>query len=212
MIKVGLTGNRYSGKDRIAKLFEQISIPVFNADVVLKFILQYNLEIDKRIKIELGHTAYNLSGYLDPQKFNSTEKFNRLIDIVEPELFKAYEKFQLKKAKDSVYTIFHSSILFERDWNKKMDYNITTFAPKVERIKRANSQEPALLTQVLYGLMANEVDDLEKNKLSTYIVHNYADAIDITKQVDNIDQQLIDKFLKSEQTTTVTKKLKPFPL
>lgn len=213
MIKVGLTGNRYSGKDRITRLFEQISIPVFNADIILKFILQYNLEIDKQIKIELGQSVYTLAGYLDPQKFNTTEKFNRLIDIVEPELFKAYEKFQNKHKDKSIYTIFHSSILFERDWNKKMDYVVTTFAPKSDRIERANLQEPVLLTSVIYGLMANEVDDLEKNRLSTYIIHNYDDAIDIIKQVDNIDQQIIDKFLKAEQVVQKPKSnLKMFPL
>lgn len=212
MIKVGLTGNRYSGKDRIARLFSQISIPVFHADIVLKFILQYNLDIDKEIKIQLGQNIYDMSGHLDPQKFNTTEKFNRLIDIVEPELFKAYERFELKH-KDSVYSIFHSSILFERDWNKKMDYVITTFSPKSDRIERSNMEEPGLLTSVIYGLMAKEIEDLEKNKLSTYVIHNYDDAIDTIKQVDNIDQQIIDKFLKAEQTVQKPKtKLKLYPL
>lgn len=211
MIKVGLTGNRYSGKDRIARLFEQISIPVFHADIVLKFILQYNLDIDKQIKIELGQSVYNSLGYLDTQKFNTTEKFNRLLDIVESELFKAYEKFQDKQKDKSIYTIFHSSILFERDWNKKMDCVVTAFSPKNDRIERANKQEPTLLTSVIYGLMANEVDDLEKNKLSTYIVHNYDDAINIIKQIDGIDQQIIDKFLKDEQTVQKSN-LKVFPL
>jgi dephospho-CoA kinase len=213
MIKVGLTGNRYSGKDRIAKLFEQISIPVFHADIVLKFILQYNLEIDKQIKIELGQSLFDLSGHLDPQKFNTSEKFNRLLDIVEPELFKAYDKFQLKHQEKGIYTIFHSSILFERDWNKKMDYTITTFSPKTDRIDRANREEPLLLTSVIYGLMAKEIDDLEKNRLSTYVIHNYDDAVDVIKQVDGIDQQIIDKFLKAEQTVQKPKsKLKTYPL
>jgi len=207
MIKVGLTGNRYSGKDRVAKLFEQISIPVFNADVILKFILQYNLDIDKQIKVQLGSSIFDLSGHLDPQKFNTTEKFNRLMDIVEPELFKAYEKFQLKHP-ESIYCIFHSSILFERDWNKKMDYTITTFSPKKDRIQRANSVEPVLLTSVIYDLMSKEIEDLEKNKLSTYIVHNYEGTIDITKQIDGIDQQIIDRYLKDEQTVKINETIK----
>ena len=39
MIKVGLSGNRYAGKDAVSRLFEQIRVPVFDADIVLKFIL-----------------------------------------------------------------------------------------------------------------------------------------------------------------------------
>ena len=37
MIKVGLSGNRYSGKDRVSTLFSQISIPVFEADIIMNY-------------------------------------------------------------------------------------------------------------------------------------------------------------------------------
>ena len=207
MIKVGLTGNRYSGKDRVTKMFEQISIPVFHADVILKFILQYDLALDKEIKIQLGQSVYDTNGRLDPQKFDNSEKFNRLIDIVEPALFQAYERFQLKNTQ-SIYCIFHSSILFERGWDKKLDQTITVFAPKSEKVKRVQLVEPMLLTSTIYDLMSKEIDDLDKNKASTYIIHNYSDATDITRQIDNIDQQIIDKYLKAEQTVTATKRIK----
>lgn len=207
MIKVGLTGNRYSGKDRVTKMFEQISIPVFHADVILKFILQYDLALDKEIKIQLGQSIYDSNGRLDPQKFNSSEKFNRLIDVVEPALFQAFERFQSKNTQ-SIYCIFHSSILFERGWDKKLDQTITVFAPKSEKIKRVQVIEPMLLTSTIYDLMSKEIDDLDKNKASTYIIHNYSDATDITRQIDNIDQQIIDKYLKAEQTVTATKRIK----
>jgi dephospho-CoA kinase len=49
MIKVGLSGNRYSGKNRIAKIFTQIGVPVFEADVILKFILNHNHELQAEI-------------------------------------------------------------------------------------------------------------------------------------------------------------------
>lgn len=202
MIRVGLTGNRYSGKDKVAKMFEQISVPVFHADIVLKFILQFNSDIDKEIKIQLGQSVYGVGGQLDPNKFDTTEKFNRLMDIVEPELMKSYERFLLKN-KMGIYTIFHSSILFERDLESKMDINISVFSPRNDRIERVKSEEPALLISVVDKLMSSEIDDLDKNKKSTYIIHNYDDAIDVIKQVDGIDQQIIDKFLKDEQTKKV---------
>jgi dephospho-CoA kinase len=61
MIKVGLTGNRFSGKDTVCKLFEQIGVPVFNADVVLKFILNYNYEINYKIRNIFGD-VFSLKG------------------------------------------------------------------------------------------------------------------------------------------------------
>ena len=51
MIKVGLSGNRYAGKDAVSRLFEQIRVPVFDADIVLKFILNYNFEKASLLKL-----------------------------------------------------------------------------------------------------------------------------------------------------------------
>ncbi len=198
MIKVGLTGNRFSGKDRVTKLFGQISIPVFHADIILKFIIQYNLEFGRRIKSKMDPSIYDAKGQLDPSKIDS-DKFNQIINIVQPELFRVYQKFQLNQKNKSIYTIFHSSILFERDWYKDMDFNISVFSPRQDRIKRAKDNTD-LPTEIIYDLVSKEMDELDKNKLSTYIIHNYDDAIDITKQVDNIDQQIIDRYLRSEHT------------
>ena len=69
MIKVGLTGNRYSGKDVCSKIFQQIDVPVFNADIVLKFILNYNYEINYKIRNAFGD-VFSLNGdLLDINKF-----------------------------------------------------------------------------------------------------------------------------------------------
>ena len=67
MIKVGLSGNRYSGKDRVSKIFKQIGVPVFDADVVLKFILQYNYELQAEISEKVG-SAYFKNGLLDYER------------------------------------------------------------------------------------------------------------------------------------------------
>ena len=96
MIKVGLTGNRFSGKDTVCKLFEQIGVPVFNADVVLKFILNYNYEINYKIRNVFGD-VFSLKGdLLDISKFSDQKKFNDLIDIIEYELLNAYDVFNKK--------------------------------------------------------------------------------------------------------------------
>jgi dephospho-CoA kinase len=208
MIKVGLTGNRYSGKDKIAKLFEGISIPVFHADIILKFIIQYSLEVDSKIKTQMGASFYSGSN-IDSFKFDTTEKFNRLIDIVESDILNAYVKFQLRHS-ESIYTIFHSSILFEKGWDKKMDINLTAFSPKSDRITRAISVNKELPLTIAHDLISKEMYDLDKNHRSTHVIHNYGNDFDISRQVSIIDQQIIDDFLKKEKT--VIKKEKQWTL
>ena len=203
MIKVGLSGNRYSGKDVCCKIFEQIGVPVFNADVVLKFILNYNYEINYKIRSAFGD-VFSLKGDLiDLNKFSEKRKFDDLLDIVEYELLNAYDEFN-KRNSQKVYTIFHSSILYEREWNKVMDYNITVFSSKEERMKRCE-KATKLEGYKIKQLMSSELDELIKNSKGDFILNNYLGAMashgDILDQISRVDQKLVDKYLLKEQTT-----------
>lgn len=206
MIKIGLTGNRYSGKDTVAKLFEQIKIPVFNADVILKFILNFDINVNKDILDNYGEYIFTgPESMIDPKKIRSKKDFDKLINFAEFELKRAYERFILEN-RQSVYVIFHSSILFERGWEKDMDFNINVFAPKDVRSLRCQK----ITKQSSYNiseLMKGEMDDLVKNKLSDYMIHNYPSAAiafgDVCDQVNKIDQKIIDKYLIKEQSFAV---------
>ena len=128
---------------------------------------------------------------------------DEIIDVVEPELIKAYDSYRIKNI-NSIYSIFHSSILFERGWDKKMDYNISVFAPINDRANRCKDITNQKIIDI-YTSFQGEMNELSKNTLSTYVIHNYDDinntkAIgDLNRQVDKIDQKIIDKYLLSEQ-------------
>lgn len=206
MVKIGLTGNRYSGKDAIAKLFEQIKIPVFNADVILKFILNFDINVNKDILDNYGEYIFTgPDSMIDPKKIRSKKDFDRLVNFAEFELKRAYERFRLEN-RQSVYTIFHSSILFERGWDKDMDFNINVFAPKdirSARCAKVTGQSAYAISELFKG----EMDDLVKNKMSDYMIHNYPSATiafgDTCDQVNRIDQKIIDKYLIKEQSFPV---------
>lgn len=205
MIKVGLSGNRYSGKNRVKSLFKQIGIPVFEADIVLNFILNYNWELLGEVRQELGSEIFKRD-LLDFNNIKNPEVFNNILDIVQPDIFRAYEIFN-KKNSNSVYTIFNSSILFERNWDKNMDKSISVFAPVTDRIKRCKYEtNMGLLT--INDFTKIEMDPLEKNRLSDYTIHNYNnDELtafgDILQQVSQVDQKIIDQFLFNEATKKI---------
>jgi dephospho-CoA kinase len=135
MLYIGLTGNRYSGKNRISKLFKQIGIPVFDADTVLRFIMYHKpLILGEIPKSELDEFYFD-SGLLNMKRAIKDGNFGELIKFYEEDIFKAYNRFNIKN-KNSIYTIFKSSLLFELGWDKKMDSNINVFAPSNLRINR----------------------------------------------------------------------------
>ncbi len=201
MLKIGLSGNRYSGKNRVASLFNQIGIPVFEADVILKFILQHNYELQAEISDKVGR-VYFKDGLLNEDKVKSDGKFQKILDIVKPELLSAWNKF-VTKNKKAIYCIFHSSILFESGLYKEMDQNISVFSPYVDRVERCKFLTKKSVSSI-YTLTRTEMDELEKNKLSKYVIHNYnvdnsfyGDAL---TQVNQIDQLIIDNYLKDNMS------------
>jgi dephospho-CoA kinase len=203
MIKIGLSGNRYSGKTRVVNLYKQIGIPVFDADTVLRFILNYNWELLGEIKEELGSEIFQ-GDYLNFREIKSPEVFNNILKMVEPDIIRAYDRFNKKQT--SIYTIFHSSILFEAGWNKNMDRSISVFSSHTDRISRCKKITKMGLLQI-NDLSKTEMDPLEKNRLSDFIIHNYNDESsafgDTYNQVCKVDQKIIDTYLFNEATKRV---------
>jgi dephospho-CoA kinase len=198
MIKIGLSGTRFSGKNEVGNYFKKISIPVFDADLVIRFILAHEYNILADIRDNVGYKYFNKEGKLDAIKIEKDGVFNKIISIIEPLLFHAYSNFE-KKNRDTIYTVFLSSILYERKWNKKMDYNISVYTPFVHRVERAKKiSENGLenLTSINF-ILNKENDELTKNSLADFVIHNY-NEFDLENQVNIIDQKIIDFYLKNE--------------
>ena len=177
MYKVGLTGNFYSGYNEVAEIFEAKNIPVFNADVVLKFMLNYSEKHIRKIKEKFGN--------------------DKILDIVQLDLIKAYEKWRIKNY-NSHYTIFKSSILFERKINTSMNFNISVFRPKTER-RRELTTFTSMPPFTIDNILDNEMDELQKNGKSDYVIHNYgiskqgSSEFAVESQVNNINKALVKK-------------------
>jgi dephospho-CoA kinase len=116
-------------------------------------------------------------------------------------LFENFDKFMSKNTQ-SIYCVFHSSILFERGWDKTMDYNVNVFSPTNDRMERCKYLTSKTVSSI-YNLAKTEIDDLEKNRKSDFVVHNYNEENpalgDILSQVSNIDQKVIDDYLELER-------------
>lgn len=201
MIKVALTGNRYSGKTYISKLFKQISIPVFDADLCLKYLLSHNFEFNLRLQKNLPHYVFDKNEYLDIDKM-STGTLNSAIDVVEKELFRLFDSFCDKQA-NTVYVIFKSSIVFERNWHSQFKYVINVFAPQYERVQRCNTLTNKDFTKI-YNLAFNELSDEEKNKSSNFVIHNYKNAPNVLDSVNKIDSCIIDTYIGSKYKNSLS--------
>ena len=198
MLKIGLTGNLCSGYIEVAKILENFDVPVFDADIALKFLLNYREDIIRNIKIQFGD-VFN-AGLLDVKKFNTNEKFSKLIDIAKPELMKIYESFRFTN-KHASYTVFKSSILFEKGMEKEMNDVICCFSPREKRAIQYSNEMNITLADA-YTVLENEMDELVKNQKATWVIHNY-DNLSLLVQSkethDKIEGKSIRKILDNIQ-------------
>ena len=205
MLKIGLTGNLCSGYIEVAKILENFNIPVFDADIALKFILNYREDIIRNIKIQFGDVFS--AGLININKFNTTEKFSRLVDVAQPELLKMYESFRFSN-RHAPYTVFKSSILYEKGLDKEMNDTICCFSPRENRAVQY-AKEMNIKLSDSYDILENEMDELVKNKKSAWVIHNY-DNLSLLVQSkethDEIEGKSIKKILDDIQRDNYTTK------
>ncbi|MEL6865056.1 MAG: dephospho-CoA kinase, partial [Bacteroidota bacterium] len=65
MLKVGITGGIGSGKTTACQIFEQMGIPVYNADQRAKALMTSDPELIAAIKRQFGNKAYLENGQLN---------------------------------------------------------------------------------------------------------------------------------------------------
>ena len=169
MIKIALTGNYYSGQDEVVNVFKKLNVKVFDADLLLRYFINFSPKHIKKIQNEFGTDSYNL-GVLNIDKFRRKNNLEDLLDLCEFDILVAYARFRLL-AKDENYTIFKYSFLFEREMESDFDYTINCSRPKTLREKDLKDFT-RVPTIAINNLLDGEMPESEKNISSNFVVRN----------------------------------------
>lgn len=174
MIKIGLTGGIGSGKTLIGNLFSYFGIPVFNADLEAKNILNTNSVVRTKLIAIFGQSIYLPNHAIDRKKlasiiFNNEYLLKQVNEIVHPEVHHAFDKWS--ELQQSAFVLYEAAILFESGHYKRMDKTILIVADETNRIKRVMKRDSATLEQVQQR-MANQWEDEQKIGLSDFVIYN----------------------------------------
>ena len=113
-------------------------------------------------------------------------------------MFEAYEKFE-NKNKGKLYTIFNSSVLYEKKWSELMNKTITVYTPFVTRLERGKKilfQNNRYIDKDgnLHGILKKEIDEAKKKEMASYVINSYY-GYSVAKQVNTIDSRIVDSIL-----------------
>ncbi len=173
MIKVGLTGGIGSGKSTVAKIFRTIGIPVIDADIVAKTIMENDEELIRAIKTAFGEQAYigkKLNRkYIANIVFNDDTQLEILNGLTHPATIKAAEDWMLQQ--NSPYCIKEAALLFEAGTADTLDLIIGVNAPDAVRIRRIMQRDGVTRQEVL-ARMDKQIVQETKMWLCDYVINN----------------------------------------
>ena len=198
MLKIGITGSIGSGKSIVCKIFEQLGVPIYNADERAKLLMISNAEIIEKVKLLFGHESYSETGDLNRKHisniaFNNKDLLTQLNQTVHPIVFKDFENWILEKEQLNIkYIIKEAALMFETDSYKKLDKFIVVTAPMELRISRTMQRDSILKEQVL-SRMNNQLSQEEKLAKADYEIIN-DEQISLIEQVFTLHQQFLGSF------------------
>lgn len=174
MLKIGITGGIGSGKSTICNFFKLIGIPVFQADVEAKKILNESAIIRGKMTLYFGSDIYLPNQTIDRKKlaqliFNSPSLLEKVNSIVHPEVRKRF--FDWCDQQKTPYIIHEAAILFETGFAQMMDYNILVTAPKQQRTDWVMNRDNSSAKQV-EERMSKQWPDEKKEQLADFIIKN----------------------------------------
>jgi dephospho-CoA kinase len=174
MLKVGLTGNIGSGKTIVARIFNQLGVPVFYADAEARKLFD-----DENVKSDIrelfGSTVFSQSGVIVKSAiakivFSDAEKLEKLNKIIHPAVRERY-RLWCQGNSESIYSLYEAAILFESGHYMEMDKVICVTAPEDLRVRRVMERDNLTANEVKMR-MANQWSEDKKVELADFVIRN----------------------------------------
>jgi len=174
MLTIGITGGIGSGKTTVCQIFESLGVPVFNADITAKSIMNTDPVLIAAIKEAFGMEAYHGNGelnrkYLASQVFNNQKALDQLNALVHPAAIQA--SIDWANEQNVPYVIKEAAILFESGSYKNCDFNILVFSPEKTRIERVMKRD-GVDEESVRSRINKQMPEEEKKKMADFIIIN----------------------------------------
>jgi len=191
MLVIGLTGGIGSGKSTVAKMFEELDIPVYYSDIEAKKLMNRSKIIKRKLIQKFGKEVYQNNTlnrpFLASIIFNDKNALDFVSSVVHPKVAQHFKRWINKQ--NAPYVLQENAILFENGSFKNFDKIITVTAPKEIKINRVINRDNTTKEQVI-ARMDNQLSDEEKMHQSDFIIQNIH-LEDTKQQVKNIHTELL---------------------
>lgn len=191
MIKVGLTGGIGSGKSTVSNILRAENIPIIDADIIAREVLELYPEIIDKIKNDFGFEFIDENEKLKRREFgnyifrNKTQRENYekiIMPFIKREIFKRLDQYN---ELGEEICIVDAPTLIEHSIHEEMDANILVWVSREIQIDRVIKRDLLEEHQVLDRINSQMTLEEKKPKVD-FIIDNSGELKNTIVQISKI--------------------------
>lgn len=193
MLRIGLTGGIGSGKSTVANLFAARGVPVIDADVIARELVEPGQPALADIVAAFGADMLDAQGRLDRARlralvFDDPSQRKRLEAILHPRIHAAMTA--RSQAQSAPYVLLVIPLLFEANQLDLVDRVLVVDAPTETQRARVSARDhlpPALIDSML----AAQWDRQQRLERADDVIDNSGDAAALERQVEALHRRYL---------------------
>ncbi len=188
MLKVGLTGGIGCGKTTVSTLFEELGIPVIDADIIAHRLVEKGQPALKALVENFGDEILNAEGFLDrgllrERVFSDREQKRRLEAILHPLVYAQIDKEAA--ALESRYCIISIPLLIETGGVEMIDRVLVIDCPEAMQVARVRQRDKIPESQI-QAIIAAQVSREERLAVADDVIENSKTPLQLAQQVKKL--------------------------
>lgn len=173
-VSIGITGGIGAGKSTVARVFQLLGVPVYDADSRARWLMNHQADLRRQIIALFGSEAYQKDvlnrELLARVAFQQPGLLQQLNALVHPAVQRDYEDWHQEQT--SSYTLKEAALLFETGSWKSLDGVVLVTAPEAVRAQRVLRRDAHRTPDDVANIMNKQWTDAEKAPLATWLIHN----------------------------------------
>ncbi|OOF49174.1 dephospho-CoA kinase [Rodentibacter genomosp. 1] len=188
---VGLTGGIGSGKSTITHLFSDLGVPIVDADIIAREVVEKGSPLLEQIVGHFGEAVLLENGELNraalrQQVFANEAEKNWLDGLLHPAIREAM--LEQLSAQTAPYTLFVVPLLIENNLTELCQRILVIDVPPQTQLTRAMKRDQNNLEQI-QRIMNAQVSRTERLKWATEIINNDKD---LAENLPHLKQKVLE--------------------
>lgn len=190
---VALTGGLAAGKSAVAERFEELGVPVIDADVVTRQLVEPGTPALVEIVEAFGDDVLDGRGRLDRARmreriFRHDAERRKLEAILHPRVRDEMQAFAASS--EAPYVVFVIPLLVETSQVARMDRVIVVDAPRALQTARAQIRDGSR-RETIAAILDSQATRVERLAVADAVIENTEDLATLRERVDAVHQECL---------------------